>query len=98
MNSPADLFAAIAAAPRLPGAACVGKHAIFDLRDADAPDRPEAEAEALTLCAACPALTACQAHFDGLPDRLRPTGIVGGVVRRPAAPGRPRGRPKQVVT
>jgi hypothetical protein len=95
---PAGLFAALAGVPRLPGAACSGNHDLFDLRDLDDPGRAEIEAQALQIChTCCPALTACEQWFDGLPDRLRPTGIVGGAVRRPPAPGRPRGRPPKAA-
>lgn len=80
----ADLFGALAAAPRLPGAACIGRgEELFDLRDASDPDRPAVEAEALAICHQCPALAACGRWLDSLPPRLRPTGVAAGVVRRP---------------
>jgi hypothetical protein len=66
------------------------------LRDIDDPDRADVEDGALAICDACPALTACQAWFDGLPARLRPTGVVAGQVRRPSAP-RLRGRPRKTA-
>jgi hypothetical protein len=93
----AGLFDALGAVPRLPGAACREQHELFDLLDLDDPDRAEIEARALQICqTCCPALTACERWFDGLPARLQPTGVIGGQVRRPAAPGR-RGRPRTTV-
>jgi WhiB family transcriptional regulator, redox-sensing transcriptional regulator len=94
------LFAALAAAPRLPGAACVGRHELFDLRDGIDPDRAEVEARALAICSACPALADCSAWLASLPARKRPTGVVAGVLRRPPAPrkaGRPRGLPPKTA-
>jgi hypothetical protein len=91
--NPADLFAAFAAAPRLPGAACAGRHELFDLRDIDDPLRPQIEAEAVLVCeTVCPSATAaaCADWLDSTPPSRRPEGVIAGVVRRPAAPGRPR--------
>lgn len=98
--TPMQLFDALAGIPRLPDAACRGRHELFDPRDLNDPDRPDVEAHALALCSRCPALAGCRAWFDGLPARLQPHGVVAGVVRRPPAPrdARPRGLPRKAAS
>jgi hypothetical protein len=86
--SPADLFAALGSAiPALPGANCRSKHALFDPRNADDPDRDDAEAQALSLCRQCEALAGCSRWFDSLPPRQRPTGVIAGRIHRPKGVG-----------
>ncbi|WP_440713105.1 WhiB family transcriptional regulator [Gordonia sp. FQ] len=48
--------------PRLDGAACVGRHALFAERGPDEDDDTveRRHHQALTLCRVCPALTACR--------------------------------------
>ena len=90
-----DFFAALAGVPRLPGAACVGRHTLFDPRALDDPDRPDTEARALSLCRSCRALAGCEAWFFGLPPKQRPHGVIAGRVNYPAeAVAHPRGRPR----
>jgi hypothetical protein len=96
--NPAALFAAIAAIPRLPGARCRGRHELFDPWDANDPDRPDVEEEALALCRCCPALAGCEAWFDSLGSKQRPHGVVAGRVNHPAETATQlRGRPPKAV-
>jgi WhiB family redox-sensing transcriptional regulator len=84
MTPTVDLLAAIVARlPRLDGAACIGKHDVFDLRDLTDPTHASVEAEALALCRACPALAGCAVWFSGLRPSQKPHGVVAGVVHRP---------------
>jgi WhiB family redox-sensing transcriptional regulator len=83
MSTLNQLLLALAGAPALPGARCRNRGALFD------PPAPrEAPAtfaarhrQAIGLCAGCPALSACQTWFIGLPKRQRPQGVVAGRVR-----------------
>jgi hypothetical protein len=50
-----DLLDALAGAPRLPGAACVGESELFDETD-----DPSAIDLAVRICHGCPALFACR--------------------------------------
>jgi WhiB family transcriptional regulator, redox-sensing transcriptional regulator len=80
----ADLFGALAAAPRLPGAACVGRHELFDSKHESDPNRAEAEAAAMKICLTeCGAYSQCRDWIQSLPASRRPSGVVAGVVRRP---------------
>jgi hypothetical protein len=72
--------------PKLPGALCRNRSELFD------GEEPEDIAEAVALCARCPALDACRAWVDRLEYRARPSGVIAGRYRRPR---RPRG---QLVT
>ncbi|SBS75599.1 conserved hypothetical protein [uncultured Mycobacterium sp.] len=80
---------AIAAVPRLDGAACRGSvdHDIDHDCDGEPPEaREERLHRAVAVCHGCPALTACRTWLDGLSARQRPTGVVAGrVVERPGA-------------
>jgi WhiB family transcriptional regulator, redox-sensing transcriptional regulator len=76
--NPADLYAALTAIPRLPGAACRGRHHLFDPADTTNPDHDNLQAQALALCRQCPALAGCTAWFESLPKRHRPSGVVAG--------------------
>lgn len=79
--------------PDLPGARCRGRHELFDAtirgrRDASAtlPSRAElaeARSEALRICAACPALTACRSWVDDMRPSRRPRGVVAGRIVEP---------------
>jgi hypothetical protein len=99
-----DLLSALAGTPRLEGAACVGRHELFDLRDISDPDRAEVEARGVKICLTeCGAYSQCRDWIQSLPARQRPSGVVAGVVRRPRTPapvgrmpgsGR-RGRPRK---
>lgn len=90
-RSASDLLAswldAIAAVPKLDGAACRGS-TDFDIdHDCDG-EPPEAREDrlrrAVAVCTGCPALDACAAWFDGLSAHQRPTGVVAGeVIERP---------------
>jgi Transcription factor WhiB len=77
------LLEAVGAAPCLPGARCRGRHSLFD--PAAPGEDPEImtarHAQALGLCAHCPALARCQAWIASLPPRRRPYGVVAGIVR-----------------
>jgi hypothetical protein len=76
-----DLFAALRGFPALPGAACRGKHHLFD--EVIGPDRDRIQAEALRICAACEELLPCRRWLMSLPRRERPYGVVAGQVRTP---------------
>jgi hypothetical protein len=93
MSDLAALLAAVRAAPALPGARCRGRHHLFDEaapgEDEDTVD--QRHAQALQLCAACPALTRCADWFDSLPRSQRPTGVVAGRLNI----ARPRRKPRQ---
>jgi hypothetical protein len=78
-----NLLDALAAAPNLSGAACRGRHELFDPRDLSDPDRQDIEAEALALCRGCPALLACRRWYDSLPPGKRPIGVVAGQINAP---------------
>lgn len=83
------LAAVLAGAPSLPGSRCRQHPALFDERGADEPAEvaEQRHAQALKLCAACPALASCERWYSSLPARKRPTGVVAG--RTPAKKGRP---------
>ena len=80
-----DLIAALAGAPRLPGAACVGRAALFDPPEpGEAPDAAQQRINtALALCNNCPALARCAEWRGGLPPRDRPVGVVAGRLNIP---------------
>jgi WhiB family redox-sensing transcriptional regulator len=90
-----DLLGAINAAPRLPGARCVGLSETFD--PAPPGTQPVAQAQrtaaAVAICRACPAITACRSWWDGLRPCDRPVGIVAGRVSVPGAKPRRAPRP-----
>ncbi|WP_369816626.1 hypothetical protein [Mycobacterium sp. E740] len=68
-----DLFACLGGVPALPGAACRGRHDLFD--GETTADRIAAE----RLCRdACPALGACRRWVASLPKSRRPVGVVAG--------------------
>ncbi len=79
------LLGALRAFPALPGAACIGRH---DLFDEQTPDESTGEARtryaaAVAVCTDCPALDPCAAWFDGLRPRDRPVGIIAGRIHIP---------------
>lgn len=69
-------------APKLNGALCLDKWALFDA--ADSGDDPlvveELNRQAITLCRRCLALTDCGAWLNSLPRTKRPTGVVAGQI------------------
>lgn len=77
-----DLLAALAAAPDLKGAMCVGKWKLFDpaCRGEGTEKAAERHAVALELCARCPALARCREYVDSLKPSQRPRGVVAGRV------------------
>jgi hypothetical protein len=79
-----DLLLSALSTPRLDGALCKGKAALFDPPDTNTRPRAQqaAEARALRLCGRCPALAQCQCWLDSLPKRSRPYGVVAAKVRR----------------
>ena len=91
MNAQA-LFDAIGLAPSLPGAACRGRHWLFDeaAKGEDPDVVVQRHSEAIGLCARCPALGRCTDWFESLPPNRRPLGVVAGMVNRPRPAGRPR--------
>jgi hypothetical protein len=81
-NTPADLFAALAGAPSLPGARCRGRAHLFDEASANESAQLVAQrhAQALGLCRGCTALASCTRWFDTLTPKERPHGVVAGRV------------------
>ncbi len=80
----AALFDALGVIPALPGARCRGRHHLFDepRRDEDEQAVQDRHAQALGLCARCPAARRCREWLDSLPPRKRPRGVVAGTVNR----------------
>lgn len=78
--SATGLFDALGVIPSLPGAQCAGQHRLFDEarpgEDEDVVD--QRHAEALGLCARCPALDRCLTWLLDLPPSRRPTGVIAG--------------------
>ena len=72
------IASALAAAPRLPGARCVGDWSIFDETD-----NPEIVEYAKNQCQACPALAECRSWFESLKPSKRPPGTVAGQLVHP---------------
>jgi WhiB family redox-sensing transcriptional regulator len=73
-ESTESLFGMLAGTPRLDGAACIGRSALFDPQPADMPEGAviEAQETALAICAGCPVLRPCRVWFGSLPRRHRP--------------------------
>lgn len=69
-------------APSLPGARCRGKAHLFD--EAGPNETVETTTarhhQALGLCPACPALTACTTWLDSLPPGNRPPGVIAATL------------------
>ena len=82
------LLASLAGIPALPGARCRGRPHLFDAKRAgeDADVASARHAQALALCAGCPALTRCEEWIDSLPPSRQPAGIVAGRLCRPPVP------------
>jgi WhiB family transcriptional regulator, redox-sensing transcriptional regulator len=80
----ASLGVALAHIPNLTGAACAGRWELFDLQPFPRADRAMREAQALTLCAHCPALLECKRWLDSMPPSVQPYGVIAGRVHRPA--------------
>lgn len=69
-----------ARSPALPGALCVGCHALFDPAE-HGDDRAvtgQRHDEARALCARCPVLAACTTWVKSLPSQQRPVGMIAG--------------------
>lgn len=65
-------------APRLEGAACLGKS---DLMDPPEPgEDTDRLAQAKAVCRGCPALKQCRAWLNSLPRNKKPSGVVAGRV------------------
>lgn len=69
--NPADLFAALAAVPRLEGAKCLRRWELFDS------DQPDDVAAAIELCGRCPCAVRCRAFVDSQPPNSL-SGVVAG--------------------
>ncbi|GED99699.1 hypothetical protein nbrc107696_01460 [Gordonia spumicola] len=84
----------LADTPNLTGAACTGRHTVFDPidHDTESPGTVAARhAEAERICRQCPVLDLCRTAWVDTPGvRWRPDGVVGG---RTPAQRRRRGRP-----
>jgi hypothetical protein len=86
MSAIDEVFAELAAGmPDLPEARCKGRSAIWDEYD-----DPQLVEYALNQCLGCPVLTDCQAWLDSLRPSQRPTGVCGGILRRPPKPRKPK--------
>ena len=94
MSLPEFLASLAAACPPLPGASCRGRAELFDRtvwERGRQKDTHQARAEALAVCHACPAQTACRAWLDSLPPDQRPIGVVAGqIVAENKSPNRKR--------
>lgn len=73
-NQAADLFAALAVIPSLPGARCRGRAELFD---GDGGPDGERSRQAASLCRGCPALDRCREWADSQPPRDL-SGVLGG--------------------
>ena len=79
MSYGAELALLISDVPKLDGAACKGRHRVFDARPPKTPDRDELHAYAKGICTRrCPALSACRKWLASLEPHQRPEGIVAG--------------------
>lgn len=73
----------LADTPNLSGAACIGRHALFDEQAHEDGETAEAAArrhqDAAALCRRCPVRAACRTAWVDTPGvRHRPNGVVGG--------------------
>lgn len=86
--------AVLADTPNLTGAACAGRHALFDPQaheDGETTQQAAARHErAMSLCRWCPALAECRAGWIDTDTRRRPAGVIAGVAPRLTRTGRPR--------
>lgn len=81
MNPLETLLAQLSGAPRLLGARCKGRHALFDSAELGEPPARVAarHGQALTLCQGCPALNACETWMESVPRSLHwPVGVLAG--------------------
>jgi hypothetical protein len=81
MSTIDDLMAALAGAPRLPGALCRGEADLFDQYD-----DPATVDYCVDVCASCPARADCERWLDSLRPSQRPHGVIAGRVNRPRQP------------
>lgn len=79
----ADLLAALAAIPDLPGAECKGRPDLFDEPQPgeDEHDIAYRHRCALNLCSRCPALDQCRDWVESLRPAQRPIGVIAGQIR-----------------
>jgi hypothetical protein len=89
-----NLLAALAGAPSLPGAKCRNRSHLFD---EDAPGEEHdtvaaRHAQAIGLCAHCPARDRCTEWVDGLKPSRRPPGVVAARINGPRPADRPKGQ------
>jgi hypothetical protein len=84
-NTISDLFNELGNTVSLRGAQCTSNPTVFDPPEKGGRYSYQAERQALALalCAQCPVLVACAAHWDSLAPSQRPWGVVAGqLVRR----------------
>lgn len=77
------LLGALTGAPRLPGARCVGRSALFDsIEPGEDPEAADERVEAAKhICGTCRALPDCDEWVMSLARSRRPPGVTGGVYR-----------------
>lgn len=75
-----ELLRALTAGPNLPGAACKDHLDVFDATSERGAHR--AYTAAIQICAGCPVLQRCGTHWDSLPPRKRPFGVMAGRIRQ----------------
>ncbi|GEE01121.1 hypothetical protein nbrc107696_15670 [Gordonia spumicola] len=85
----------LAGTPNLSGAACIGRHGLFDEQAHEDGETAETAArrhqEAAELCRRCPVLGACRTAWVDTPGvRHRPSGVIGGRTPATTTRGRPR--------
>jgi hypothetical protein len=85
MSDLVSLLGSMRRAPRLPGAACRGKWALFDPAEPTetADETRNRHQAALAACQSCPALAECKQWIESLKPRHRPLGVVAGRINEP---------------
>lgn len=89
MTSPSDFLSEFSDVPDLDGAACKGRHELFDATVYQGPhkagevriDIGYAREKAMQICATCPAIKSCSEWVDSIPAYRRPAGVVAGQVK-----------------
>jgi hypothetical protein len=79
-----ELIGSLMGIPALPGARCKGRSDIWES------DCPELVEYAINQCRTCPSLQPCRQFVESLPRRQQPSGVTGGVCRRPLKPRKSR--------
>jgi hypothetical protein len=74
-----ELLAVIATMPDLNGAACRGRHELYDKA---ALGDPLAQEQAQQVCELCPVLLPCSRWLRSTPRDLRPGGVTAGQINR----------------